>query len=396
MSMCGEKNVMSGKNRVKMWGCKTVAALWLCVLLAWLPSMESRAATKVSSLKIKFSTEETDGYGVPVIEAEADNERYSVSEVVTLEEYAREWSDWDYTSEDDIYQADYDSVFDDDDDDDRKIDTDLLAWNRTYRAMGDFSELVYVVEAEASDGYYFTNSRDKLKLSGLGAEILKLERLEKKKVLVLYVRFSELDDVVSQVEKAGWTEDGIAQWDPVSGAAYYELRLVCDRKRSAGKETGGTEYDFRPLIQQSGACRYEIRAISATGKKGEWSESASLTVSQEMAEYNRNRFYVEAIPQRDGDGPPAAYFYQNIGWKQTEDGRYWYQEADGSYPQQNWLWYDGAWFFFDKDGFMMKETYVKWGNETYYLDAAGRMITEGRSPDGRLAAADGRLSWPVS
>lgn len=389
---------MSKRNLAKGMWKKAVICLCVGVLLAGMAPLESQAATKISSLKIKFSTEETDEYGAPVIEAESDSEKYSVGDVMTMEEYASEWSNWDYGSIEDIYNADYDSVFDDDDDDDddRKIDTDLLAWNRTYRAIGDLSELTYVVEAEASDGYYFTNTKDKFRLSGLGAEILKLERLEKKTILVLYVRFSELDDVVSRVETAAWTEDGIAQWEAIGGAAFYELRLVCNGKRSASKETGAAEYDFRPLMKKSGTYQYEIRAISATGAKGEWAESASLIVSEEMAEYNQNRFGVEAVPQGDGDGPPESYAYRNIGWKQMEDGRYWYQEADGSYPQQNWLWYDGNWYFFDKNGFMMKETYVKWGNEAYYLDAAGHMITEGRSPDGRLAAVDGRLSWPVS
>ena len=45
---------------------------------------------------------------------------------MVLEEYASEWSDWSHNSIDDIYDADYDSVFDGTGDD-REIDTDLLA-----------------------------------------------------------------------------------------------------------------------------------------------------------------------------------------------------------------------------------------------------------------------------
>lgn len=385
--------------------CKA-GMLWgigMCVSLSLFAAVpaESQAAAKISSLKIKFETEERDRDGVPLIEAQTDSDKYSISDVMTMEEYAREWSSWDYSTLEDIYEADYDSVFDDDDDDDddddnRRIDTDLLAWNRTYRALGRMSELAYVVELEASDGYYFMNNKDKFKVSGLGAEIIKMERLEKKTVLVLYIRFSELDDMAEPVAAAGWDDSGIAQWTAMRGASYYELRLMSGGKRWTGKETGASEYDFRPLMQKSGVYQYEIRAVSATGNKGEWTASGSLTVSEEMAEDNRKRFYVEAVPQGSGDGPPPSYSYRNIGWKQMEDGRYWYQEADGSYPQQNWLWYDGAWYFFDGNGFMMREAYVKWGKSTYYLDAAGRMITEGKSPDGRLAAADGTLSWPAS
>ena len=79
-----------------------------------------------TKLRIKFSTEETDGYGVPVIGAAAESDTYSISSVMVLEEYASEWSDWSHNSIDDIYDADYDSVFDGTGDD-REIDTDLLA-----------------------------------------------------------------------------------------------------------------------------------------------------------------------------------------------------------------------------------------------------------------------------
>lgn len=248
----------------------------------------------------------------------------------------------------------------------------------------------------SADGYYFTNSRDKIRLSGLGAELAKLERLEKKKILVLYVKFSELDDMVTQVENPGWNEAGIAGWQTMPGASHYELRLVYNGKRGESKITGASEYDFRPLMQKSGTYYYEIRAVSAVGSLGDWGESEHLEVPEETAEYNRGRFAVEAVPQGAADGPPESYIYRNVGWKETEDGRWWYQETDGSYPQQNWLWYNGAWYFFDKNGFMMTDAYVKWSGVTYYVDNEGRMITAGKAPDGRLAAEDGVLAWPAA
>ena len=56
--------------------------------------------------------------------------------------------------------------------------------------------------------------------------IRKTEYLEKKTVLILYVRFSEPDDLAGEVNMPVWTQQGTARWEPVSGAAYYELRLI--------------------------------------------------------------------------------------------------------------------------------------------------------------------------
>lgn len=83
-----------------------------------------------------------------------------------------------------------------------------------------------MVEEEAFDGYSFTGNKEKFILSGLGAEIRKTEYLEKKTVLILHVRFSEPDDLAGEVNMPVWTQQGTARWEPVSGAAYYELRLI--------------------------------------------------------------------------------------------------------------------------------------------------------------------------
>ncbi len=55
-------------------------------------------------------------------------------------------------------------------------------------------------------------------------------------------------------------------------------------------------------------------------------------------------------------------------WKQEADGRYWYQNDDGSYPVNQWQEIDG---------------------KQYYFDAGGYMLANTTAPDGSLIGADG-------
>ncbi|MCD8122624.1 MAG: hypothetical protein LUE65_10385 [Clostridiales bacterium] len=96
----------------------------------------------------------------------------------------------------------------------------------------------------------------------------------------------------------------------------------------------------------------------------------------------------------DGDGPPVETIYHNVGWMQSEDGRWWYHEQDGGYVQQNWQESEGEWYFFDEYGFLETDAYIRWGKNIYYVDKDGRMITEGCAPDGRQVQEDGSLKWP--
>ena len=163
------------------------------------------------------------------------------------------------------------------------------------------------------------------------------------------------------------------------------------------KITGASAYDFRPLMQAGGSYSYKIRPIGADGTAGEWTESDSaVTVAADQAALFKELFALEAVTEPSGDeaGPPRITGYRNTGWQETWDGRYWYRETDGTYPQQNWLREEGLWYFFDPEGYMVRERYIKWGNDTYYMDSAGKMLTRGQAPDGRLAGENGALKWP--
>lgn len=68
------------------------------------------------------------------------------------------------------------------------------------------------------------------------------------------------------------------------------------------------------------------------------------------------------------------------GWQQAKDGAYYYQNADGSYVVNDWINYEGNYYFFGSDGRMCTSTFVtktvsQFGmeleKETYYVGADG-------------------------
>lgn len=62
-------------------------------------------------------------------------------------------------------------------------------------------------------------------------------------------------------------------------------------------------------------------------------------------------------------------------WKQEADGRYWYQNDDGSYPVNQWQ---------------------DIGGKQYYFDANGYMLANTTTPDGGSVGADGAKIMPHS
>lgn len=68
----------------------------------------------------------------------------------------------------------------------------------------------------------------------------------------------------------------------------------------------------------------------------------------------------------------------------------------GSYLRKNLLSEQRAWYFFDEEGFLQTDSYIKRGRQTYYVNQSGSMIVEGEAPDGRVAEPTGTLKWPES
>lgn len=75
-----------------------------------------------------------------------------------------------------------------------------------------------------------------------------------------------------------------------------------------------------------------------------------------------------------------------VGWNKDAKG-WWYADSATTYYKDRWQKINGAWYCFDKEGYMMENAWKVEGNDTYYLGSDGKMVTNmvvGLGSDGRL------------
>ena len=147
---------------------------------------------------------------------------------------------------------------------------------------------------------------------------------------------------------------GTGIWSAVSGAKYYQLRLLKDGSLTGDEFTiYGTKYDFSRLMGTSGSYSFEVRSVKSTNNtKSAWVRSGEI-------------------------GSYAAG-----SWKQSADGRWWWDYGDGTWAAAEWLYISGKWYYFREDGYMATG-WITLYNMTYYLDpVSGAMYKSGRTPDG--------------
>lgn len=344
-----------------------VAAMLAAASVSAMAPGTALAAEKIKRVSVDFKIEGYDEYGYPEIEAE----------VPTSAHYS-------------CGTADLESEFADEDDEDG-----------TEKKAKSAAEENYIIEFTAEDGYaFYLTKADQVKLNGAGAKYVKASRLDNGTTLRLTFQLTQLEDVCSPVEQASWHEDGTASWDPAYNAVKYKLMLSRDNGGSKIYYTGGTTYDFKPLMTKQGIYSLKVYPLSRSGYRGECAQAGGFTVTKEMADAYSDTYKVEtetrALGDPEEDGPGSVeVIYKNIGWKQDDSG-WWYQNADGSYLQYDWTQLNGDWYFFGSDGYMVTDQVIRWGNDSYYMAADGKMAVNQSVPDGRKAGDDGILTGKMS
>ncbi len=102
---------------------------------------------------------------------------------------------------------------------------------------------------------------------------------------------------------------------------------------------------------------------------------------------SRDFTYAIKLCDIDYDTAEQPVYYE--GWIQADDGRWWYQYADGTYPANGWYWLSevtggtSGWYLFDADGWMLTGYQVDAAGEGFYLCESGThegqcMITDDR------------------
>lgn len=204
---------------------------------------------------------------------------------------------------------------------------------------------VVEVELSAKDGYSFTStSRSTFSLSGCNAQFKKAEKDEDGSTLILQVYFTRIDGSLPATTAISWNGN-TAVWDKVNGAKNYEVQLYKDNKQTAAEKTSDSTYDFSPYINLEGNYTFKVRALGTySSQAGPWSGASE----------------VQTISAED------AWFISDGKWDKTSSGwRYIY--PNDAYPAGSWRCINNNWYYFDHDGYMAAECYVKSsGEELYY------------------------------
>lgn len=355
------------KNTMKHRKTALIAAMLAAVGTTAIAPGSAFAAEKISRVSVDFKIEGYDEYGYPEIEAKVSpSAHYSCGTVDLESEY-----------------------MDEDDEDDGKTKKAKTA-----------AEENYVLEFSAEDGYaFYLTKKDQVKLNGAGAQYVKASRLDNGTTLRLVFQLTQLEDVCGPVDSAVWNSDGTASWTPAYNAVRYKLTLSRNGS-SRIYYTGGTTYDFKPVMLKEGDYSLKVSPLSRSGYRAEYAEAGVFSVSKEMARSYEEQYAVETETRKLDDaadsGPGSVeVIRKNIGWKQDETG-WWYQNEDGSYIQYDWTQMNGDWYFFGSDGYMVTDQVIRWGNDSYYMAADGKMAVNQAVPDGRKAGADGILTGKMS
>lgn len=228
----------------------------------------------------------------------------------------------------------------------------------------------------ADDDYYFQSlPADKVTLKG-GAEFIKSTRQDSSSTLLMDVELPSLQTTMRDVGNVVLSDNGIATWDAVSAAGSYEARVYRDGKAvGAAMVVTANSCNCRDRMTKGDtAYTVKVRPVSQFDgtEKGEWVESASVYITGEKAaEFREN--------PTGGSG----------AWVQSpENGRWWYQNADGTYPANTWMQIGDKWYFFDAQGYM-QTGWIQWDGKEYYCSENGDMLTDCITPDNYLLGADG-------
>ena len=201
-------------------------------------------------------------------------------------------------------------------------------------------KITVTLEVAEEDNYYFSGTASKdfrLTLAdsakdGYGkAEYVKAVKKDDRSTIELTFRLTfnkkttaSTTSTVKSPAGVSWSPDayGTGIWSAVSGAKYYQLRLLKDGSLTGDEFTiYGTKYDFSRLMGTSGSYSFEVRSVKSTNNtKSAWVRSGEI-------------------------GSYAAG-----SWKQSADGRWWWDYGDGTWAAAEWLYINGKWYYFQEDG----------------------------------------------
>lgn len=250
------------------------------------------------------------------------------------------------------------------------------AWNRSNPP-----EIHIILEVEDDEEYYFDSSSSSAFKLTLGSssknrfykvKYVDAERKSRNSTMTLIIQlpFDKDTDTSSAAAPANlrWS-DGTALWNQVSSAKYYQVQLIRNGSPTGDiKDILDESYDFTSQITSAGTYAFKVRSIKSNNARSGWTTSSAWTADEETVLNLGN------TPQPSG---PTG----NGQWVQETDGKWWWRNADNSYPASAWKEIDGVWYYFNADGYM-ETGWINLDGVFYYLDVeTGAMYVNRRTPD---------------
>lgn len=203
---------------------------------------------------------------------------------------------------------------------------------------------VVEIELSAAGGYRFTSSkRDYFSLFGCGAKFKKAVLDSDGNSLIVQVTFPVIDSNLPASTSVSWN-NYTAMWDEVEGAKSYEVQLYKDKRLLTTVKAKHDRYDFKAFINVEGVYTFRVRAFGTyKSQDSPWSEmSENRTVDQE-----------------------DAWYFDNGKWERNRLGRR-YVYKTKVYPTNTWRCINDNWYYFNSDGYMQSECYVKSTDMNFY------------------------------
>ncbi|MDO5349031.1 MAG: N-acetylmuramoyl-L-alanine amidase family protein [Lachnospiraceae bacterium] len=204
------------------------------------------------------------------------------------------------------------------------------------------------------------------------------------KKLVVTLDLNPVQGQFEAPEEAYWANSGYgrARWSmgdrSSSSSKYrYEAALYRGSSQIHKVEVSSTSYNFYPYMTKAGTYSFRVRvipsdsSISKYGKKSEWTISDEVYLPEEDVSDGTGQNSDQ--PGTQDSGITASGGVMTVGWIQSGN-RWYFRYPDGSYPKDEWLAWNGKWYLFDNDGWML----TGWQNRngySYYLDDSGAMVT---------------------
>ncbi len=249
------------------------------------------------------------------------------------------------------------------------------------------------VTLNAEDGYYFSISASTVNVNG--GTYVSGRKGDNSYSVILKLRLPAMTNQVGEIEEAGWSSKTVAYWKESANAGTYELSLYRDGKKYGTTQiVSGTSMDVAPLMKKEGTYDFKVRAVNQVDntKKSEWFESQGSTYISETEAESYRKQYGANLSGLTEPGQAAAQETNGVGWQKDNTG-WWYRNADGSYPTNNWLQVNGKWYYFDSVGYMVTG-WIEWNGKYYYCRPVdGDMLVDTVVPDGSGRRVDSTGAW---